>query len=192
MEEKELTVNGFRFSNAQEAEEAVQESRKIQYLETKIDYADLRKVQAIYEKAIRENVFHTSVGLFYLKGIRDFLVREDMRYEEVLPQVPASSGGVEGRRDKAEEEQREQIRQQLENRKQQLRFSIFLNVLLVLAVLAMFWITLNSEQPNILNYERALKDRYASWEQELSAREQTVRQKEREQLLREDSESKQQ
>lgn len=192
MEEKELTVNGFRFSNAQEAEEAVQESRKIQYLETKIDYADLRKVQAIYEKAIRENVFHTPVGLFYLKGIRDFLVREDMRYEEVLPQVPASSGGVEGRRDKAEEKQREQIRQQLENRKQQLRFSIFLNVLLVLAVLAMFWITLNSEQPNILNYERALKDRYASWEQELSAREQTVRQKEREQLLREDSESKQQ
>ena len=178
MEEKELTVIGFRFSNAQEAEEAVQESRKIQYLETKIDYADLRKVQAIYEKAIRENVFHTSVGLFYLKGIRDFLVREDARYEEVLPQVPASSDGVEGRRDKAEEKQREQIRQQLENRKQQLRFSIFLNVLLVLAVLAMFWITLNSEQPNILNYEKAIKNQYAAWDQELTDREKVIREKE--------------
>ena len=55
-----------------------------------------------------------------------------------------------------------------------------LNILLVLAVCAMFTIALNSENPNILNYERAVRDKYASWEQELTQREQTIREKERE------------
>ena len=43
-----------------------------------------------------------------------------------------------------------------------------------------FIITLNSDQPNVLNYERNLQNKYATWEQELTQREQTVREKERE------------
>ena len=58
--------------------------------------------------------------------------------------------------------------------------SVMLNVVLVIAVIAMFVITLTSDQPNVLNYERALTNRYASWEQELTEREQAVREKERE------------
>ena len=53
-------------------------------------------------------------------------------------------------------------------------------VVMLVAIIAMFVITLNSDQPNILNYERNLQNKYASWEQELTRREQTVREKERE------------
>ena len=42
----------------------------------------------------------------------------------------------------------------------------------------MFMITLRSDNPNVLNYERALTDKYASWEQELTERERAVREKE--------------
>ena len=56
--------------------------------------------------------------------------------------------------------------------------SVLLNVLLVLAIAAMFMITLRSDNPNVLNYERALTDKYASWEQELTERERAVREKE--------------
>ena len=56
--------------------------------------------------------------------------------------------------------------------------SIILNLLLVAAVIAMFVITLKSDHPNILNYERTLQDRYASWEQELTEREAVLREKE--------------
>ena len=60
-----------------------------------------------------------------------------------------------------------------------LRKSVILNVFLVLLVIVMFAITLTGKNPNILNYERALTDQYAGWEQELTEREAAVREKER-------------
>ena len=41
-------------------------------------------------------------------------------------------------------------------------------------------------RPTILNYEKALQNRYASWEQELNDRENAVREKERQLMLDED------
>ena len=49
----------------------------------------------------------------------------------------------------------------------------------------MFVISFVSDQPNIINYERAITDKYASWEQELNQREQTIRDRERELKLNE-------
>jgi hypothetical protein len=46
-------------------------------------------------------------------------------------------------------------------------------------MIAMFSIALNANQPNILNYEKVLTNNYASWEQELTEREQAVKEKER-------------
>jgi len=46
--------------------------------------------------------------------------------------------------------------------------------------LMMFWIARNSNAPNILNYETALRNWYASWEQDLVERERVVKEKERE------------
>lgn len=43
----------------------------------------------------------------------------------------------------------------------------------------MFAIAMKSDSPNILNYETAVVNKYALWEQELSEREQAVREKER-------------
>lgn len=208
--ENKLEVNGFRFSSQQMADQAAMELRKIQYLETKIDYGDTRKVQAIYEKAVRENVFQTAVGLFYLKGIRDYLVREDERYEAVLPAVPAlmteGEKGETGRTEDgklsgghgtewnstaktrtAEAKREERRKKELQEKQHQLRLSLIVNAVLVLGLIAMFFIALRSEQPNILNYEKNIKDRYAAWEQELTEREQAVRKMELE-LIRKQGE----
>ena len=56
---------------------------------------------------------------------------------------------------------------------------MILNVMLAAAILCMFYISYSSEQPNILNYERALIDRYAYWEQQLTEREQVIREVEK-------------
>ena len=44
----------------------------------------------------------------------------------------------------------------------------------------MFVITLTGNNPTILNYEQKLQNKYAGWEQELTERENAVREKERE------------
>ena len=58
--------------------------------------------------------------------------------------------------------------------------SIVLNIALIVAVIIMFWIATHTDQPNILNYETVITDKYATWEQELTERETAVRQAERE------------
>lgn len=42
----------------------------------------------------------------------------------------------------------------------------------------MFAIALSSSNPNIINYERVLQDKYAGWAQELSSREEALRMQE--------------
>lgn len=61
-----------------------------------------------------------------------------------------------------------------------LRLSIFFNILLVIMVAAMFMIAVNSDNPNILNYETTIINKYASWDQELTERENKIREKEAE------------
>lgn len=57
---------------------------------------------------------------------------------------------------------------------------MILNVLLVVAVIAMFVMTLISDSPNVLNYRTAILNEYSSWQQDLLERERIVREKERE------------
>ena len=70
--------------------------------------------------------------------------------------------------------------------KNRFTLSVILNVLLVGAIIAMFYISYVSEQPNVINYERALTSKYASWEQELTEREQVIRETERELKINQD------
>ena len=60
------------------------------------------------------------------------------------------------------------------------RISLLVNIILAILVLAMFGITLKSDNPNILNYRKAIINEYAAWEQELTEREEQIRQKEAE------------
>ncbi len=62
---------------------------------------------------------------------------------------------------------------------------MFINVVLMLLIALMFYISMTSTNPTALNYERAVQNKYAEWERELSERESAVREKERELLLEE-------
>ena len=58
--------------------------------------------------------------------------------------------------------------------------SVVFNIALLIGVGIMFWIAMNTNHPNILNYEAAITNRYAAWDQELTERERAVKQAERE------------
>ena len=66
------------------------------------------------------------------------------------------------------------------------KISVIINILLGIGILIMFWVATASDVPNILNYKRALEDKYATWEAELDERESVVRQKEKELRLTEE------
>ena len=58
-------------------------------------------------------------------------------------------------------------------------FSIILNIVLLILVGVMFYITITAETDNIINYRKNITNRYAGWEQELSDREKAVREAEK-------------
>ena len=61
---------------------------------------------------------------------------------------------------------------------QKYKLSMMINLILILSVIGMFFISMTSSNPTILNYEAKLLDKYAAWEQELTEREQEIRAKE--------------
>lgn len=179
---EERSVGGYLFYTDRDAKIAEAELQKIEYLEARIDYSRPESILMVYEKTIHERIFRTPVGLQYLKGLRDFLLEQPEINPEDVPDIPLYStfGGELRSQGNPAKNRIKPSREKAEKQKQFFRISVILNVLLVLAIIAMFTITLKSDNPNILNYEKAITNKYAAWEQELTEREQRIRDKERE------------
>ena len=58
--------------------------------------------------------------------------------------------------------------------------AMVLNIILVIVIIAMFVILKTSSNPNILNYEVTIQNRYAQWQQELQSEEESLKAREQE------------
>lgn len=161
-------AEGFVFMTKSEAEAATKERKQIEYIESKLDYTQPEKVKNVYQKAVEDKLFKTPVGILYMKHLQNFL-KGKYPAQEIIP-VPVTSNRT------LRPAQSDIVAK--EARKRSSIISYFLNIVLAVAVLFMFYVALSSDNPNILNYEKALQNKYAAWEQELTGREQNVREKE--------------
>lgn len=191
-EDNTLSVGGYRFYTEKDARLARAEEQKIEYLEARIDYSSPESIRYIYEHTLQERLFRTPVGLRYLEKLRDYLLAQPGIEPESVMDIPlymVFDGEV--REHAAPVQERIVPSQKKERDKEKDRFtvSVIFNVLLVAAIVGMFFISYVSDQPNVVNYERTLTSKYASWEQELTEREQVIREKERELKIGQDSDS---
>lgn len=181
-EDKEkLSVGGYLFFTEKDAQLARAEEQKIDYLEARINYASPESIRYVYEKSIHERVFRTPVGLQYLKHQQDYLKQQPGVEPESVKDIPlylTFDGELREHTNPVQAKVLPSARK--DKMKTFFSVSVMVNVMLVLAIIAMFYISFVSEQPNIINYERVLLDRYASWEQELTEREQVIKDRERE------------
>lgn len=177
---KEWEVGGFQFGSEKDAGLAREEQEKIAYLEKRMKYDQPESVLFIYNRAIENRIFHTPIGVQYLQKLQDFIVEHGMGDRaRSIPLYQVYSYNPVGEMKPHTAKRRVQPSQYkiLHSR---LRKSVILNIFLVIMVIAMFVITLTGKNPNILNYERVITDKYAGWEQELTEREAVIREKERE------------
>lgn len=183
-----LSVGGYRFFTEKDAQLARAEEKKIEYLEAGIDYSSPESIRFVYEKTIHERLFKTPVGIRYLEKMRDYLLsRPEIDPADVvdIPLYITFDGGVREHTNPARERVTPSKKRDRDKEKSRFIISVILNILLVCAIIAMFYISFSSDQPNIVNYERAIQDKYSSWEQELTEREQIIREKEKELKLTE-------
>ena len=181
-ENNDLVVGGYQFNSRADADKARDEQKKIAYIEAHMNMDNPESVQTIYEKMRSNRIFATPVGLDYLKEIRDYLIsREEIDNEAVKP-LELNRMYSLGQESVTEEElpKRRVVPAKKKNPfEERFFFSLVLNILLVIAVAAMFVIATTSDNPNIINYENSLVNKYASWEQDLREREDRIREEEK-------------
>lgn len=177
-----VETGGFLFLNSADAALADKEQKQIAYLEKKLDYQNPEQILAVLQKLIEEKSFKTPVGILYLKKMQNFLMHKVNFDKGRIPYIPVDvpcDRTVPQKRPELNSV-RTAVQKREEIKKSNYKISILLNVVLVIALIIMFWVTLQSETPNILNYRIAIENQYASWEQELTERESRIREQERE------------
>ncbi len=188
-ENNTLSVGGYLFYTEKDAQLARAEEQKIEYLEAHMDYSLPDSIRYIYEHTIQERLFRTPVGIRYLQKLRDFLLAQPGVEPGSIMDIPlymTFDGELREYAAPARERVVPSRKKDRDKEKNRFTLSVILNVLLVGAIIAMFYISYVSEQPNVINYERALTSKYASWEQELTERERVIRETERELKINQD------
>ena len=183
-DKNEWIVEGYLFGSPADAEQARAERKKALYFETKLEGKPVKSIQAVYDKMLEEKVFTTPVGWEYLKQLQEEILKSDISPDQVRP-ITLYTGftyRVQEDAQKAAIRQAEAIAQRKEKKDYRFRVSLCVNFLLAVLVAGMFLITLKSDNPNILNYKQVLTNQYASWEQNLTERENRIREKEQELL----------
>ena len=154
-------------------------------MEKQLDYRRPQLVYTLYVKALEGNVFHTAEGYAYLLRIREYLEQNRANLTGEIPGLPSDllqdDSELKDTRTRLAElkDVMKRMRTDLKRTRMGRTISHVVIVFLLIAVIAMMVIAGVSDNPNILNYERVLQDRYAEWEMELKEREQAVREKER-------------
>lgn len=183
-EQSKFTVGGYYFDSLTDAQIAEEERKKAEYFEERLSGRTTQNILAIYDKVLDEKVFVTPVGWEYLKYLQHRLKEEGIPTERIRP-IPIyhtfSFEHASGKeyRGIAKEYIRPSVKKQ-RTQKAKLRISVITNVILVFLVVAMFIITMKGENVNAINYRSTIINEYASWEKELTERENVVREKEAE------------
>ncbi len=168
---------GFLFPDKIQADEAAEEEKKIYYIRSRLRREDPASMLVVYNKLIKNQILKTPVGITFLKEMQDDLKATGGIDPVMIDAIPWGATYMDRGRIKKEETVEEK-NEEIERCKKRLSVMGWIVAALVISIIAMFIITMNSENPNILNYETALQNRYSSWEQELKEREKNVRQKE--------------
>ena len=176
MDENRFVVDQYLFETEEEYELALSEKKKIQYIDENTDYRAVENIALLYKRIIETNMFQTPIGYVYLERLREFLVRSGAKTDN-LPAIPVkkkitSTGGKE-----LFHENRE-LKRELEKKKHITAIMVTVCVGLIIMVVALFAVAFTSKHPNIINYENVILDKYSSWEQELTERENAIREKE--------------
>lgn len=183
-EQNVFCVGGYRFGSVEDAKLAEAEYKKVLYFEEKLNGRGSQNILAVYDKLIDEKIFSTPVGWEYLRSLQEKLRVAGVLEEKIRP-LPMYV--VFAHKEQPENSVFDRIRptRKISKDKRYLRTSVAVNVFLAILVVAMFIITMTGDNPNILNYKKAITNQYASWEQELTEREQELREKEAELITRE-------
>lgn len=174
-------LNGYAFQNKAEWEEGKRELEEISYIRAKMDMSDPAKLQKLYQGLVDKKTFVTPLGIDFLKELREELQRTGILKTEELAAIPVQLAKKKSHRvDELAEVQGNKQRLLTEYYKEKLKNARIVTFVLILLVGIMFLFTMLGPSSPFIDAEIKLQNKYAAWEQELTERENTIRQREQE------------
>ena len=174
----------YEFNTKEDAQLAKDELNAIKYVSAKTNTKDPKQVYNLYNKIIERKLFSTQIGMNYLKQLQTFLYKSSEIPNDKIQPIPINADTQE-----ALDKRKEQIEFKSELRNLSIQVAKYrnnfiramvLNIILVIVIIAMFVILKTSSNPNILNYEVTIQNRYAQWQQELQSEEESLKAREQE------------
>lgn len=190
MPKNDRLIDGFYFETDALYEEAHKEKIACAYLSRQVDLTDNKQALRLYQQAVSQKLFSTVIGLSFLRDIelrlkKDASIPKDQIIPVTVPlkesasieSLPQETGPRKTQKEKTVRErpakERYPFDEKTEAGKYRRRFHGALSfvIILLITVAVMFFITLSSDLPTIVNYRTRLNNEYASWEEELKERE---------------------
>lgn len=166
MENKRYILDGFEFNTKEEYDLAVNEQKGIQFLFKKYNMKDPKVAMTVYNNAIEKNLFKTQYGISFLYEMRKKIKNINSVEDEQLKTILIKNN-------------EKNINEEKQKLTDKIKISIGINCILLIAIIAMIIVASTSNSTNIVNYEAKIQNKYSSWESELKAREDAVKEKEK-------------
>lgn len=180
-EEKEngkFMVGGYEFATKEEAQLAKDELNAIKYLSQKTNSKDPKQVYSLYNKIIERKLFSTHVGINYLKNLQTFLYKSDEIPNDKIQPIPINAetqGEINIRRERSEfKSELRDMSVKVAKYKNNFTRVMIINVVLIIIIIAMFVILNTSSNPNIINYEVNIQNKYSQWQEQLQSQEESL------------------
>ncbi len=193
-------IGGYIFDDENKAKLAAKELRAVEYILAQLKDADERGVLTVYKKLLNQRQFSTEIGMSFLTQLRQNLLQTGAFLEDEIPPVyklqeeepkEATASVEEPIKEEPKEKEPKKasastkvIKPQASDSSEIKKLKFFNRVLIVLCitlllcVIGMFYVNSTINSPTILNYEQEILNKYAAWEQELTEREDAVKEKE--------------
>lgn len=177
-----LTVGGYLFLSKQAAQAAKDELNAIKYVSSKTDSKDAKQVYMLYNTILDKEMFHSPVGLEYLKKLQSFLYTSKEIPNDKIRPIPVDFN-VQSTIDNRHEifKSKGEVYSLKKKSKQYKDYVVKLviaNLALIIIIIAMFIILKTNSNPTVLDYENKLQNKYAAWQEQLEMQEKSLKARE--------------
>ena len=197
-------IGGYIFDDENKAKKAAKELKAVEYILGQIKDSDENAVLTVYKKLLNQRMFSTEIGMSFLAQLRQNLLDSEVFTPEDIPPVysleeppkdvtpeekteDTNSSSDEkvsiAKKEKADKKVVAKVTNdssEIKRLKAINKVLLILCIALLLCVLGMFYVSTTINSPTILDYEEKLIDKYSSWEQDLTEREEAIKEKEQE------------
>ena len=177
-EDKEkFVLNGYQFEDEKDYKDALNEKKGVKYLNEQLDLNDTPRVRKLYDELQQKKMFHTPIGIEYMRKLRSTLLKQPGMDPDVpLVYVPASARTDDGKKsgDMRAQDRADRLESELTRSKNRNRTMSVVVLIMAITIIAMFIIAAYSRNKKVDDVKKEYAEYYErvmDYEDELNARE---------------------